>query len=122
MTAHLDELNQRVSEAIFRAEHEPEGTPEAEKAFREVSRLEEQIAQVMPVDDLQGAIARIGAVSAALRAGDWLRAERLADAYMTGAPADLVEQLREFAAEAERVASTFAEPDVRPIAFVLRAA
>ena len=89
----LASLNMRVTEAIFRAEHETPGSPGADAAYRLVSELEEQLGELIPADQLQGALARVGAVTAALRANDSLRAAYLADLYTLGAPADLAEQL-----------------------------
>lgn len=89
----LDELNQAVTAAIFHAERLPPGD-EAALAFREVSRLEEEIARITTPDKLQGAVARRGAVTAALSAGDWLRAMKLANDYLAQSPpADLEKQL-----------------------------
>ena len=118
----LDELNMRVTGAIFRAEHEAPGSAEAEDAYRLVSELEERIGSLVPADQLQGALARVGAVTAALRADNWLRAAQLAESYADNAPADLAEQLRELAGEAERASRVVVEPDVRPVSFGLRAA
>jgi hypothetical protein len=109
------ELNMRVSEAIFRAEHEAPDSPEAESAYRQVSELEEQLGELLPAEQLQGALARVGAVIAALRANDPLRAAYLAAMYGQGAPADLTEQLRELAEEADQLSRRFPEPDVRPV-------
>jgi hypothetical protein len=54
-------------------------------------------------------------VTAALDADDWVRASRLAEAYLVGAPADLEEELRDLLAEVDLVARKVAEPDVRPV-------
>ena len=66
----LDDLNVRVTGAILRAERVPAGSTEAEEAFREVGRLEESIASITPPEELEGEIARLGAVTAALSAAD----------------------------------------------------
>jgi hypothetical protein len=121
MSEYLDNLNERVSEAIFRAEHAADPL-EAEAAFREVSGFEEEIARITPAAALQGSLARIGAVTAALRAGDWLRAAQLAECFASGAPDDLTQQLQALAHDAETASRGTAEPDVRPISFDLRAA
>lgn len=115
----LNDLNKRVTEAIFRAEHAEEGSDEAKALYLQVSDLEEQISVLLPVDQLQGALARVGAVTAALDAGDWLRATKLASSYLLGAPADLAENLQGLLAEADEAAQQSREPVVRPIPFVL---
>lgn len=122
MSESPEQLNTRVTEAIFHAEHEPEGTAAAEAAFRAVSELEEKLARAIPADQLQGGLARIGAVTAALQAGDWLRAAWLAESFAAGAPADVAEQLRILAGDAEKASREIAEPNVLPISFELRAA
>jgi hypothetical protein len=83
-TIELEHLNASVSGAISRAEHAEPGTPEAESAYREVSHIEEAIAKLIPPDQVQGAVARVGAITAALSANDWLRAAQLADASARG--------------------------------------
>jgi hypothetical protein len=118
----LDDLNMRVTGAIFRAEHAALGSLIAEAAYREVSTLEEEIARQVGADEIEGALARVGAVTAALRAGDWLRAAQLAEAFSSDAPADLRDQLAGLAAEADAQSRAVAEPDVLPIVFDLRAA
>jgi hypothetical protein len=78
-----DILNTLVTEAIWRAE-ELEGLGiHPASAWKEVSKLEEQLAKAFPVSEAQGRIARRGAVDAALKGGDYDRAQALADAYMT---------------------------------------
>jgi len=52
------------------------------EAQREVSRLEEEIAAILPSDDDEGEIARRGAVSAALDADDCTRAIQMAERYL----------------------------------------
>jgi len=117
MAKSLEELNMCVTEAIFRAEHEPEDSPGAEAAYRKLSELEEEIARLVPANELQGGLARVGAVTAALQAGDWLRAVWLAQSFAVGAPTDIAEQLGALAHDAEVALCGIAEPDVRPIPF-----
>jgi hypothetical protein len=77
-----DTLNTLVTEAIWRAEElEALGIP-ASRAWKEVSAIEEELAKAFPVSDGQGRIARRGAVSAALKAGDYDRSQALVDAYV----------------------------------------
>ncbi len=91
--AKLGRLNRDVTAAILRAEHLPAG-PEAALAFLEVSLLEESIARIISPDNLEGAIARQGAITAALSAGGWLRALTLAADYLAQSPPpELAQQL-----------------------------
>ena len=106
----LDDLNARVSAAIFRAERVDPDSPEAILAYREVSLLEEQIASRIPADEVQGAVARVGAVTAALDADDWPRAARLAESFIRGAPDDLAEELHALVREAEVAAINASVP------------
>jgi len=71
---NLDEFNHRVTNAIVRAESLPAGSRDAWEAFHNVSVLEESIATLVPLADLEGEIARLGVVTAALSAGEPLRA------------------------------------------------
>ena len=82
MTAHLDDLNTRVTAAIFHAEATTFGSPEYQIAYRQVSDLEGQIARVTAATDFEGVVARRGAVWAAVRAGDWLLASQLAEEFL----------------------------------------
>lgn len=50
--------------------------------WQEISSLEEQVASLRPASDLEGAIARRGAVTAALSADDPARALSLAKRYL----------------------------------------
>lgn len=125
MTSKPDllELNKQVTAAIFRAEHCPQGSQEAVAAFREVSLIEETIAQQTSPKDVEGMAARQGAITAALSAGDVLRALTLIDVYMNEpAPGDLVAELAVLRDEAEEELLQFALPDVHPIEFHIAAA
>jgi hypothetical protein len=121
----LDELNRRVTNAIVRAEGLPAGSREAWEAFRDVSALEESIATLVPPDDLEGEIARLGAVTAALSAGEPLRALQLAERFLAEnlAP-EIAGKLRQLVeeADAEIVRAVSDEPTVVPVMFTLRAA
>jgi hypothetical protein len=78
----LDMLNLLVTEAIFRAEALARtGSKDAASAYAEVSRYEDALAALHPADDVEGAVARTGAVTAALRAGQYERARDLATRY-----------------------------------------
>ena len=113
----IDALNKRVTEAILRAEAlEVKGPSiEVSRAYLDVSFCEEEIAAHLPVSDEEGAIARRGAVRAALTAGQPTRAKDLADRYAAegDAPSDLVKELERMAAQAE------AAPGLRAVQEVL---
>ncbi len=71
-----------VTEAIRRAEAlEDISAPEARPAFLEVSRLEERIADLLPLADYEGVVARRGAVRAAINAHEFGRAQELATRF-----------------------------------------
>lgn len=99
----LAELNRHVTSAIFRAERLVEGSWEAQAAYREVSVLEEAIARQTGVAEIEGVLAREGAVRAAMRAGECLRALSLATRYLEeeGAPSHLQAELTKLQREAE---------------------
>jgi hypothetical protein len=104
MRVDTDTLNTLVTDAIWRAEElEALGIP-ASPAWKEVSTIEEELAKAFPVSEGQGRIARRGAVSAALKAGDYDRAQALAAAYIAeeAAPDSLKTALREILEEADR--------------------
>ena len=73
----LDDLNKSVTNAILQAEALPRGSWEAQHAFREVADLEEEIATIAGAGAVEGEIARLGAVTAAMSAGEPLRAIQL---------------------------------------------
>ena len=100
----MDELYERVTEAILHAEHmEVQGaTVEMRKAFLDVSRIEEEIAKATPASGPEGAVARRGAVRAALKSDDPLYANSLADRYLDEpVPSALADELRRMKADAE---------------------
>lgn len=121
----LGELNAKVTAAILRAEALRSGTLESQSAFREVSALEESIAALTSAKDVEGEIARLGAVAAALSAGESLRALQLARRYTADdlsakIRAKLDELVKEAELETQRAAAI--EPNVEPVKFHLRAA
>ena len=94
-----------VSEAIRRAETlEDLGAPGARSAYLDVSLLEERISEALPASDPEGALARRGAVRAALAARELTRARRLAERFLveTGEDAELQAELLELSAQGER--------------------
>ncbi len=83
-----DTLNSLVSGAIWRAEQlEARGIGSTAQAWAEVSSLEEELAKVIAVSESEGRIARRGAVRAALKAGDYVRAYALTEGYASEQPA-----------------------------------
>ncbi len=119
------DLNESVTTAILRAEALPAGSWEAQRAFREVADLEEEIATIFGARVVEGEIARLGAVAAALSAGEPLRAIQLAVRYQAdelseGAQRKLEELLKEAESEVERQIAD--APGVEPVRFRLRAA
>jgi len=99
-----DTLNTLVTDAIWRAEElESRGIP-SDSAWAEVSAFEEDLARAHPVSEGQGRIARRGAVRAALKTGDYTRAQGLVDRYIAedGAPESLKTELAEILEEDDR--------------------
>jgi isopropylmalate/homocitrate/citramalate synthase len=81
----VETLNSLVSSAIWRAEQlEDSGLETASSAWGEVSKWEEELANAIAAKEPEGRIARRGAVRAALKAGDHLRAQGLVQRYATG--------------------------------------
>lgn len=121
----LDDLNARVTEAILRAERLPEGSDEAQAAFREVGRIEEAIADSTPAHDLEGEIARLGAITAALSAAEPLRALWLVDRYLAeGLSPEVTSKLEALRVEANTdLAEVVSKlPPVRPVKYKLQQA
>lgn len=123
----LDVLYPLITEAIRRAETlEDLQAPGARSAYLDVSLLEEKVAEVLPASDPEGAIARRGAVRAALTARDLARAQRLAERFIAeaGDEAELSSELLELLKQAERsvanrfprVAARFGMREVRRLA------
>jgi hypothetical protein len=113
----IETLYPKVTEAIMDAQElRAHGDPAASGAYLEVSRLEEQIAAILPASDMEGAVARRGAVRAASTAGDHERAIMLATRYAGegDTPAILREELREIMERAgidrSRIENALAQP------------
>lgn len=95
-------LNALVTSAIWRAQQlEKLGIGSASQAWAEVSSVEEELAKTIPTSQGEGRIARRGAVRAALKAGDYTRAQELSDSYANekGASNALKTALREMLSE-----------------------
>lgn len=105
------ELNTLVSIAIRRAELLDDAqSPAANDAWHEVMLYEERLAQIIPPQEITGGIARVGAVRAALAAGERLEAERLAAQYLAQgllAPERRAALDRVFREDQERLAEHF---------------
>lgn len=83
MILSTESLHSLVTAAIWRAEQLDElEISSAPLAWTEVSSLEERLAEILPASQPEGRIARRGAVRAALKAGDYSRAEALAQRYL----------------------------------------
>jgi hypothetical protein len=98
-----------VSEAIRRAETlEDLGAPGAHSAYLDVSLLEERISAALPASDPEGALARRGAVRAALAAKEFTRARQLAERFLveTGDDAELQADLLQLSTQGERSLAT----------------
>ena len=105
---NIESLYPLVDEKIRRAEILAQmHAPGAQNAFRDVSLIEEQIAQLLPPTDTEGVIARRGAVRAALAANDFRRAEELTTRFTTEKDAEqsLKQQLIELLKEAQQEVS-----------------
>lgn len=116
-----------VTEAIRRAETlEDLRAPGVHAAYLDVSLLEEKVAEFLPASDPEGALARRGAVRAALAARELGRAQQLAERFLAEADADAELQagLRSLFEETEhstavrfpRVAETVGMSEVRRLA------
>jgi hypothetical protein len=123
----IDRLYERVTSAIFTAE-EAEARGDlvgARKAYLEVSFLEEDIASRLDASDTEGAIARRGAITAALSADLPERALDIVHRYLREElPTALDGQLKLLQAEAlsKRTSSDLRQLHVRPAArFALEA-
>ncbi|MFY9824447.1 MAG: hypothetical protein WAM82_23930 [Thermoanaerobaculia bacterium] len=127
---NLDFLYILVTEAIRRAETlEDLRAPGVHTAYSEVSLLEEKVAELLPASNPEGALARRGAVRAALAAREFGRAQRLAERFLAEADADAESKarLRGLFEEREhstvlrfpRVAATVGMSEVRRLARAL---
>jgi hypothetical protein len=99
-----DSLYLLVTEAIERAENlEDLGAPGARGAHLDVSLIEERIAVLVPASEIEGAVARRGAVRHAVAAGAHARAKDLMARFVAdeAAPAALQRELRELLAAAD---------------------
>ncbi len=85
----IEQLYPLVSEAIRRAETlEDLGAPGTSSAYLDVSLLEEKVAEFLPASDPEGALARRGAVRAALAAQELTRAQQLAERFLAESARD----------------------------------
>ena len=78
-----DELDVLVSTAIRRAESLDEiDASSAGEAWREVMEYEKRLAAVTSPDEIAGGVARVGAIAAALAAGERAEAKALSVQYL----------------------------------------
>jgi len=100
----MDDLYERVTEAILRAEALEDQGPAAEmrRAYWTLSCIEEEIANATAPSGPEGVIARRGAVRAALKAGIPMLARELAERYLAEpAPPALANELLRMKTDAE---------------------
>ena len=103
----VESLYPLVTEAIRRAEVLADlNAPGVRSAHLDVSLLEERIAGFLPASDPEGAIARRGAVRAAIEAHEFQRARQLADQFTSqdGVSDALRATLHQLADEASKLA------------------
>jgi transcriptional regulator GlxA family with amidase domain len=106
-----DELDILVSIAIRRAEIlDDSGSPAANEAWREVMVYEERLSAITGPEEIPGGVARVGAVAAALAAGERQEAACLASHYLAedSLPSERRAAIeRVFAEDRERLARRF---------------
>lgn len=119
-----------ITEAIRRAETlEDLRAPGARSAYLDVSLLEERIADLLPASNPEGALARRGAVRAALAAKDFVRAQQLYKRFLAepGSNSESKEELLRLIEQSEHstairyphVAAGVGIPEVRRLARAL---
>jgi len=80
-------------------------------------------SRARPAHDLEGEIARLGAVAAALSASEPLRALQLGEAYIAERLSETASaKLHEMLAEAQKQIDALEDPTVQPVRFTLRIA
>jgi len=67
---NLDELNRAVTAAILEAEGLERRGEDAQQAYLKVAMVEADISAATTPDTLEGQLARLGAIRAALKAGE----------------------------------------------------
>ncbi len=98
-----------ITEAIRRAETlEDLRAPGTRSAYVDVSLLEERVTEFLPASEPEGALARRGAVRAALAAGELSRAQQLAERFLAEdkCDAELRAELLQLLERAERSTAT----------------
>lgn len=99
-----NDLNAAVTTAIFRAEQLVPEEPAYREAWRRVSEIEEELAVCASVSEVEREIGMVGAVQAAIKAGDRERAHLLLRNYLARANGDVVrERLEELRHDSSRV-------------------
>jgi hypothetical protein len=119
-----------ITEAIQRAETlEDLHAPGTHSAYLDVSLLEERVTEILSSSDPEGALARRGAVRAALAAREFARARLLSKRFLAEAEtaAELRDELQRLLEQADdalaarfpRVAARFGIQEVRRLAHAL---
>lgn len=102
---NIETLYEHVTRAILQAEALDATGPQfaVKQAYWTVSTIEAEIANMLPADGEEGAIARRGAVRALLAADLPVQAKELADRYMaeSNAPPELKHELSELVANVQ---------------------
>jgi hypothetical protein len=101
----LEILYPLLTEAIRRAETLDDlKAPGALAAYLDFSLLEEKVAEIVPASNPEGALARRGAVRAALSARAFARAQQLSERFLAevGNNADLRTEILQLSEQAER--------------------
>ena len=78
---NTDDLNTKVTQAIWDAEHLEKQNPSYRPAWLNVSKIEDELAMSPSLSYGERCIARRGAVNAALKAGESNRAQELVQKY-----------------------------------------
>lgn len=105
---NTDRMCSWASELIWRAEWMEDQGRDASQPWREVSDVQERLVEFTPVGSARGFLVRDGAVRAALKAGDPVRARDLARRFCdeAGVPDSLCDALWQLIDEDERGITT----------------
>ncbi len=99
---NTNRLYSEVTQAIWGAEELQRSGKDSRSKWLRVSALEDQIAMKCSVSDAERRIARRGAVSAALKAEDYKKAERFVEKYATGISKRHYRELQSILHEADK--------------------
>ena len=79
----IEDLNGRVTSAIFNAERLNPSDSGYKLAWTSVSETESQLAELIPISEIEGLIARRGAITASITSGDMSRSNSLLIKYLS---------------------------------------